>query len=204
MPLLLRVAGVDLTLGGPPVAGQVQRLSQSARAGALATYPGADSLAAASPAGFRVNERRAVVGHGRAAWQRAARGLETTSALDLGWARFWRNGRGNGWARGDVVVVGARLLPALWAANVSRVVGVRRGRSRVAVAWGTSARHVLRGEEVVAVERASNGDVVCSIRSFSRPATPIAWLAYPAVVLLQLKFAHDVCKRMKVIAAETG
>lgn len=193
---------MDLSLGGPPVAADISALSSSRRAGILGEYPSQFTFASASPKGYSINERRKVIGRGATEWSRAAKGVETGDVLDLSWARFWRKGRGSNWSPGDVVVVGARVLPAVWVANVNRVVGVERRRNRVAVAWGTTARHVLRGEEVVSVERVRGGDVVFSLRSFSRPNAFLAWLGYPLVVLLQRRFAHDVCARMQQIAKQ--
>jgi uncharacterized protein (UPF0548 family) len=203
-PFAVRLAGIDLSIGGPPLAADISRLFTShAAAGPppppLVVHP--PPAPPDPPAGFRANTLTRVIGHGPAHWARASRALETADAFDLPWARFWRGGKGNRWAVGDPVVVGARVVsPGLWVANVNRVVDVRRGRNRVAVAWATTARHVLRGEEVVAVERRRNGDVVFSLRSYSRPRSLVAWLTYPYVAYLQRKFAHSVAWRVEQIA----
>lgn len=197
MPLLTRILGVDLSLGGAPVAADVSRVSSTGGAAGVAVYAGRGKAALASPPGFRINEITRVVGRGRAAWSRAVEGVETGKVLDSAWVRFWRGGRGSRWGLGDSVVVGGRVLPGIWFVNVNRVVGVQRGRRKVSVAWGTTARHVLRGEEVVSVVREKNGDVRFSLRSFSRPHAFLAWLGYPLVVHLQHKFAHDVARQLE-------
>lgn len=232
MPLSLRVVGMDLSLGGPPLAGDIARLQQSSapngRASSLfgvgwssssGTRVGGDSQSRSMPAprplgvaplsrrtpppsGFRAQRLETVVGRGRDAWLRSARALETADALDLPWARFWRAGKGSRWAVGDAVVVGARvLLPGLWVANLNRVVDVHRSRRRVSIAWGTTERHTLRGEEMLAVERDRNGNIVFSLLSYSRPKSFGAWLLYPYVVFLQHRFAHGVADRLKHIAS---
>lgn len=200
MPLSWRVAGLDLSLGGPPVAAQITALSTSPRAAFPAVYPNPGEAATASPSGHRINALTRTIAHGSSAWRRAARALETADALELPWVRFWRSGRGSRWAPGDVVVVAARVLPWVWTANVNRVVRVRRKRGRVSVSWGTTGRHVLRGEELIAVEKAGNGEVVFRLRSFSRPHACMAWATYPIVMYLQHAFARDVCRRLTEMA----
>lgn len=200
MPLSWRVAGLDLSLGGPPVAAQITALSTSPRAAFPAFYPNLGEAATASPPGHRINALTKSIASGSGAWKRAAHALETADALELPWVRFWRSGRGSRWAPGDVVVVAARVLPWVWTANVNRVVDVRRRRRRVVVAWGTTGRHVLRGEELISVEKARNGDVVFTLRSFSRPHAFMAWVTYPIVVYLQYAFARDVCRRLAEVA----
>lgn len=202
MPLTWRVAGLDLSIGGPPVASQITALSTSPRASRPAPYPCAGQSSTASPRGHRVNSLTRNIASGSAAWRRAARSLETADAFELPWVRFWRSGRGSRWACGDVVVVAARVLPWVWTANVNRVVAVSRRSRRVAVSWGTTARHVLRGEELVSVEKAQNGDVVFILRSFSRPHAFMAWVMYPMVVYMQHAFARDVCKHLRELANE--
>lgn len=134
------------------------------------------------------------------AYKKAASSLETGLAFQLDWLRFWRVGSAT-WKTGDLVVVGARIFPFLWTANVNRVVTVARDRRRVAVGWGTTDRHVLAGEEVLQVSYQTNGDVVFTLRSFSRPQATVAWLLYPLVLALQHAFARDVGRQLERIAS---
>jgi uncharacterized protein (UPF0548 family) len=204
MPLSIRVAGIDLSIGGPPLAAHISRLSSSQRGAAnpSSVLLHVSDPSSTAPPGFSTNTLTRVVGNGRADWARARRALETADMLDLPWARFWRGGKGTRWASGDAVVVGARvLLPGLWVANVNRVVDVRRRRSEMSVAWATTARHVLVGEEVVRVQRVKGGDVVFSLKSYARPASLAGWITYPYIVYLQRKFARGICKRLQQITA---
>jgi uncharacterized protein (UPF0548 family) len=167
MPVSVRLAGLDIYLGGPPQAADVSRLfsapAASARLPALGVL-----RPEPPPSGYRVQTLERVVGQGKDAWRRASRALETADALDLSWARFWSAGKRGKSVVGDPVVISARvLLPGLWVSNVNHLVAATRSRARVAIAWRTTARHVLSGEEVLAVERRKSGDVVCSANLLS-------------------------------------
>lgn len=208
MPLCARIGGVDLCLFGPHVAHHVHRLSSSLRVSSpdkdkqeIASYPNQIESLTASPKGYRINSYTAKISHGRAAYRRAARALETGEALELPWARFWRCGRGHRWATGDIIIIVARVIPFVWTANVNTVVrACTRKRSSVTLTWGTTVRHVLRGEETIQLSHQSNGDVIFKLRSFSRPHALIAWLTYPLVVYLQHRFARDVAQKLDDIA----
>lgn len=195
-PIAVRLLGIDVSFGGPPLASDISRLLTSPDASTAARPP--------ARSGLRRSTLRRVVGGGNTQFARAAKALETADALDLPWARFWRGGRGSRWGVGDPVVVGARVMfPGLWVANVNRVVGVQRGRGRVCVAWATTARHCLVGEEVVEVRKEGN-DVVFELESWSRPRGAVAWAMYPYVIYLQRKFARSVAWRIEQIARGAG
>lgn len=202
MPLQARIAGLDLSLGGAPVAAHISALSTSPRSATIADYPSSGRAACASPPGYRINSLQKVIGSGSHAWKKATRALESAEAFELPWVRFWRTGHGSRWSPGDVVVMAARILPFVWTANVNRVTSITRRRGCVAVAWGTTSRHVLRGEELISVQRQKNGDVLFQLRSFSRPKAFMAWVAYPVVVYLQHAFARGVCRRLMDLARE--
>lgn len=186
------------------MAAQVSALSTSRRSASIAPYPSLGQAGTASPPGHHINSLTRVIASRSGAWRRAARALETADALELPWVRFWRQGHGSRWAKGDVVVVAARVLPFVWTTNVNKVVTVNRQRRSVSVAWGTTSRHVLRGEELISVKREKNGDVVFNLRSFSRPHAFMAWLAYPFVLYLQNAFARDVCRQLTQLANEAN
>lgn len=202
MPFLTRIAGLDLSLGGAPHADHVTQLSTSCRSSNLSVYPSRGQSHTASPDGYRINSLTRTIGYGRESFKRASRALETADILTLPWVRFWRKGLGSRWANGDVVVVAARLLPFVWIANVNRVVNVHRGRAEMAVAWGTTKRHVLKGEETVAVRKKRNGEVMFELRSFSKPNAVVAWWTYPVVVAMQVMFARGVHRQLEQIARE--
>lgn len=201
-PLCFRLLGVDVCLGGPPIVSHIHTLSDLAQPSTESAplYPNRGQVATASPRGYYINSRTRVIAHGRAAYLRAARALETGDALHLPWVRFWRRGRGSRWEPGDAAVVASRFLPFIWTVNVNHVLPVERRRNHLAVSWGTSRRSVLRGEERVAISMQRNGDVVFSLRSFSRPHAVLAYLLYPVVIGLQHIFAKDVCTKLQRIA----
>lgn len=202
MPWCSRFASVDLCIGGAPVASDVQKLSAPASKQLLAlhNYPHYSQADIRSPPGFRINHLHCVIGHGRNAYTQAARAITTGEAFEHPWVRFWRRGNGHKWAQGDVVVIAARLIPFLWTANVNKVVRVQRKPRSTAVSWGTTARHVLCGEEIVQVWQEPSGEVMFQLRSFSRPHALIAWLSYPIVCYLQRRFAIDVRNKLFAIA----
>jgi len=202
MPVSFRVAGVDVCLGGAPAAHHIADLAISRRSSTLATYPSQTFSATATPPGHHINTHTKTLSAGRKAFSLAAQAL-TGEALELPWLRLWRLGRGSRWQEGDVVIISARVLPFVWTNNVNRVVSVTRTRRRHSVAWGTTSRHVLRGEEMLQVEHLKTGDVVFRLRSFSRPHAFLAWLTYPYILYLQTKFARDVSKQLVKISNET-
>lgn len=199
------MAGLDVCIGGAPIAHHIHSLSQKTALTVIPPkhYPCQMQAATASPPGYRINSLSKVIGHGREAYERASSALETAEAFELPWVRFWRRGNGRRWARRDVVVVAARVFPLVWSANVNEVVTVTRQPNRMAVAWGTTARHALRGEESIEVLHERNGDVRFRLRTFSRPNVLVAWLTYPLVLYLQHAFAADVCRKLSSIANDS-
>lgn len=136
----------------------------------------------AVPEGFRGAHRRAVVGSGRADFERAA-----AAVLD------WRAQRGAGLRvratgpssePGTVVVLTAGL-PRFGYDIPCRVVwGSTEGDER-GFAYGTLPGHPESGEECFLVRLTPAGEVVYEIRVFFRLASPGARLAGPAGLLLQ-------------------
>jgi len=135
-----------------------------------------------APDGFRGARRSAVVGSGRADFERAA-----AAVLD------WRAQRGSGLRvratgpssePGTVVVLTAGL-PRFGYDIPCRVVwGSTEGDER-GFAYGTLPGHPESGEECFLVRLTPAGDVVYEIRVFFRLASPMARLAGPLSVLLQ-------------------
>ena len=69
--------------------------------------------------------------------------------------------------------------------------------SRSSVTWGTTTRHILAGEETVAVSwDQGTGEVLFSIVSFSRPRHMLSLLSYPYVRAQQRRFARDAGRVM--------
>lgn len=68
---------------------------------------------------------------------------------------------------------------------------------RLAVGWGTTRYHLLRGEELVAIERTKNDDVTFEISSFSVASHPLTFLFTPLTQRLQRKFAKEASQTLK-------
>ncbi|WP_346621942.1 DUF1990 domain-containing protein [Blastococcus montanus] len=147
------------------------------------TYPEVGGTGdAVLPTGYRHAERRAVVGSGPAAFERAA-----AAVLD------WRAQRGAGLRvraggpAGEVgtVVVLTAGLPRLGYDIPCRVVWARTDGDERGFAYGTLPGHPESGEERFVVRLTPDGDVVYEIRVFFRLASPGARLAGPLALVLQ-------------------
>jgi len=134
------------------------------------------------PDGFRGARRSAVVGAGRADFERAS-----AAVLD------WRAQRGAGLRvratgpssePGTVVVLTAGL-PRLGYDIPCRVVWGRTDGDERGFAYGTLPGHPESGEECFLVRLTPGGDVVYEIRVFFRLASPMARLAGPLGLVLQ-------------------
>ena len=127
--------------------------------------------AAALPAGYRPGEWTEVVGSGRATFERVAAGI-------FAWAPQRSVGlrvRATGPAGevGTVVVLTAGL-PRLGYDIPCRVVWASTTGDERGFAYGTLPGHPESGEECFTVRLDPGGDVVVTIRVFSRLATPAA------------------------------
>ncbi|MDP9459475.1 MAG: DUF1990 domain-containing protein [Actinomycetota bacterium] len=147
------------------------------------TYPDVGSArAGTAPPGYRRTGRSAVVGSGRAAFERAS-----AAVLD------WRAQRGAGLrvrasgsagTPGTVVVLTAGL-PRFGYDIPCRVVWARTEGDERGFAYGTLPGHPESGEECFLVRLTPTGDVVYEILVFFRLASPAARLAGPLSLLLQ-------------------
>jgi uncharacterized protein (UPF0548 family) len=134
------------------------------------------------PDGFRGAHRRAVVGSGRADFERAA-----AAVFD------WRAQRGAGLRvratgpasePGTVVVLTAGL-PRLGYDIPCRVVWAQTEGEERGFSYGTLPGHPESGEECFLVRLTPEGDVVYEIRVFFRLASRAARLGGPVSLLLQ-------------------
>jgi uncharacterized protein (UPF0548 family) len=134
------------------------------------------------PAGYRSEQRSAVVGSGRAAFERAA-----AAVFD------WRAQRGAGLRvratgpasePGTVVVLTAGL-PRFGYDIPCRVVWAQTDGDERGFAYGTLPGHPESGEECFLVRLEPGGDVVYEIRVFFRLASRGARLAGPLGLVLQ-------------------
>ncbi|TQN37402.1 uncharacterized protein (UPF0548 family) [Blastococcus colisei] len=139
------------------------------------------------PAGFRGARHSAVVGSGRADFERAV-----AAVFD------WRAQRGAGLrvratgpsrAPGTVVVLTAGL-PRLGYDIPCRVVWARTEGDERGFAYGTLPGHPESGEECFLVRLTPAGDVVYEIRVFFRLASPLARLGGPVSLLAQRLATH--------------
>ncbi|HWH26884.1 MAG TPA: DUF1990 domain-containing protein [Pseudolysinimonas sp.] len=83
---------------------------------------------------------------------------------------------------GDTAIMRVPLWPFRVPARVVYVVDEPQRRG---FAYGTLPGHPERGEEAFIVERRDDDSVWLTIRAFSRPASLLFWIAYPAVRIMQ-------------------
>ena len=163
--------------------GLLRRTDPASLVDAPLTYPHVGAARSGEvPDGYRGASRRAVVGHGRAEFERAAGAV-------LGWraqrgAGLRVRATGPAGRPGTVVVLTAGLfrlgydIPCrvVWAETV----GDERG-----FAYGTLPGHPESGEECFLVRLTPEGEVVYEIRVFFRLASRAARLAGPHSLALQ-------------------
>ncbi len=152
-------------------------------AGARLTYGAVGASRSGDvPPGYRSVRRSAVVGSGRADFERAA-----AAVLD------WRAQRGAGLrvrATGPASEVGTVVVLTAGLRRLGydipcRVVWARSDGDERGFAYGTLPGHPESGEECFLVRLTPDGDVVYEIRVFFRLASRAARLAGPLSLLLQ-------------------
>ncbi|GAB2607352.1 hypothetical protein Aab01nite_02790 [Paractinoplanes abujensis] len=135
------------------------------------------------PAGYGHVERDELIGHGRAAFDRAV-----DSLLD------WRMHRAAGFRivrGGQRAAEGADIVLRFFGMTVPcRVVYVVDEPDRRGFGYGTLPGHPERGEEAFLVVLTAGDEVRFRIRAFSRPATALARLGGPITRLGQ-RYATD-------------
>jgi uncharacterized protein (UPF0548 family) len=129
------------------------------------------------PAGYLHTERRAVVGRGAQARDRAVAALFDWTAQRGAGLRVRASGSAD--SAGTVVILTAGL-PWLGYDIPCRVVWARTTGPVQGFAYGTLPGHPVSGEESFAIGMTSGGDVEFTVRAFSRPATGLALLGGPA------------------------
>lgn len=132
------------------------------------------------PRGYRPIERRARIGHGDEAWRAAGDatlrwGIQRQSGIRV-------TAPDRDLAPGDVAVMRIGLWPWDVPCRVTYVVDEPAVRG---FAYGTLRGHPERGEEAFLVERDPDGSVWLRVRAFSRPASWIFWVGYPAMRVMQ-------------------
>ena len=165
-----------------------QPLTYPVRAMGYSLDPG---LVADPPKGYRATGRRATIGAGREAFDRASTAvlrweIKTRAGFRVirvgGQGAFFSDGPV---AKGECAIV--TLGPVRETVRVVRVVDEPRRRG---FAYGTLPEHPLRGEEAFLVEWRDDDTVELAVRSFSRPSTALGWLLYPLLLLAQQFFVR--------------
>jgi uncharacterized protein (UPF0548 family) len=148
------------------------------------------------PAGYRRVERVAVLGRGPELFARAraatfAWGIQTGSGIRV---RVVDEARRRPLRTGDTVV----MRVPLWPRDVPcRVVYVIDEPRRAGFAYGTLPGHPEIGEEAFLLEHRDDDSVVLRIRAFSRPATWLFRIAYPAVLLMQTIYTRRYLRALR-------
>ena len=143
-----------------------------------------------------VNRSEKTIGHGRDAYLRASAALGDLQCLELDWLTHR--------VHDDALAICSRQFGVVWLMNANKFIRSRdvRGGRRSSVAWATTRRHVLCGEEQLTVRwDEANDDVSFEVLSFSRPRHLFSWVAYPYVVLQQKRFARDATAVMRMRAS---
>lgn len=135
-----------------------------------------------APDGYRYSSRTAVVGSGRADFERAVAAVFDWRAQRGAGLRVRATGPAS--APGTVVVLTAGL-PRLGYDIPCRVVWAQAAGDERGFAYGTLPGHPESGEECFLVRLEPGGDVVYEIRVFFRLASVAARLAGPVSLLLQ-------------------
>ncbi|OYT70204.1 MAG: DUF1990 domain-containing protein [Chloracidobacterium sp. CP2_5A] len=158
---------------------------------------GATRDGVALPAGCAVDRARVSLGRGRDAFERAVAAMRRWTMFALPWLRLYR---------ADTPLEVGRVVAIVpwhfgfWSLNACRIVYVIAEERRFGFGYGTLPAHVESGEERFLVEwDAASDEVRYDILAFSRPAHPLAQLAYPVARLFQKRFAAD--SRRAMVAA---
>jgi uncharacterized protein (UPF0548 family) len=158
------------------------------------TYPEHGATAGTLPEGYHHLERQVQLGTGPEVLERAAAALMS-----------WRVHRGAGLkvtADGDArpgLRVVSRLAPGVTAP--CRVVYVTDEPGRRGFAYGTLRGHPESGEESFMVTIDADGQVLFTVRAFTRPRTLLARVAGPAGRAAQRLVAGRYLRAMRRLAA---
>ena len=151
-----------------------------------------------TPAGFVLDQRREVIGHGDEAWQRAKQAIREWVMFANGWTELHAPA---GPPREGNVVGMLVWIAGLWWLNPCRVLYEIDEESpplkRFGFGYGTLAEHVERGEERFLVEQDESGDVWYDLAAFSQPRHPLVRLFSPLARRIQLRFGRDSMQAMR-------
>ncbi|WP_344362420.1 DUF1990 domain-containing protein [Streptomyces gobitricini] len=149
------------------------------------------------PTGYQHLRHRALIGHGRNAF-------ETAGAAVTTWAMHRRSGArvraGSARAEPGTPVEIALGAGPLQVGVPCEVVWAAYDEDRVGFAYGTLAGHPESGEESFVVERRPDGSVWFTVTAFSRPARWYTRVAGPVVPVLQRAYARHLARTLRKIA----
>ncbi len=156
-----------------------------------------------TPPGYRTDHNRIQLGEGRAAFARAVEALRSWTMFGLGWVSV--HPATAPIEPGTTVAVRCRHL-GFWSLNACRIVYRVEDEGpvvRFGFAYGTLPDHAERGEERFTVEwHHEDSSVWYDIYyAFSRPAHPMARLAFPLARFLQQRFVSGSKRAMARAAA---
>ncbi len=149
-------------------------------------------IARESPRGFKVDQARAVIGQGQAAFETAKAALREWRHFDLGWVELHPHAAPV--EVGTVVAVLVRHL-GFWSLNGCRILYLLNedeDEKSFGFAYGTLTNHAELGEELFEVDfNPESGEVTYRIRAVSKPRAAFAWLGYPYTRWCQASFRRD-------------
>ena len=152
-----------------------------------------------------LDEATVVIGHGKAAFERARAALIAWKQFDIGWVETFP--RAAPVAAGSVVAVLIRHL-GFWSLNGCRVVysvGSLDDAARFGFAYGTLTNHAESGEELFEVfVDPQTDDVSYRIRAISWPQATLARIGQPIVRVLQERFRNQSADAMKRATRSNG
>ena len=152
-----------------------------------------------------LDEATAVIGHGKAAFERARAALMAWKQFAIGWVETFPPAAPL--VSGTVVAVLIRHL-GFWSLNGCRVlyrVGSLDDGAQFGFAYGTLTNHAESGEELFEVFIDPKTDeVIYRIRAISRPQATLARLGQPIVRVLQERFRAHSAVAMKRATRSNG
>ena len=152
-----------------------------------------------------LDEATVVIGHGKAAFERARAALIAWKQFDIGWVETFPPAAPV--VPGTVVAVLIRHF-GFWSLNGCRVlysVGGLNEVDRFGFAYGTLTNHAESGEELFEVFIDPQTDeVTYRIRAISWPQATLARVGQPIVRVLQERFREESAAAMKRATRCTG
>jgi uncharacterized protein (UPF0548 family) len=175
-----------------PALREIERFLDGSRGLPLSYSP--LGLAADGAPGFRIDEQAVTVGHGPAAFERAASALAAWKHFELGWLEVFP--KHAPLAGGTTVAVLVRHL-GFYSLNGCRIVTRIQDDHTNGYAYGTLANHAECGEESFTLTLdPATGAITYAIRAASRPQAPLARLGYPFTRALQARFRRDSARAL--------